>query len=63
MMASGVAIVRVTIWIAKAIASAGTVDTALTLIGLGEWVRPFEEAVDGVISLAIQLVISVTPTG
>lgn len=40
---------RIVIWIAKAIASAGTVDTALNLIGLGEYVKPYEDFVDGII--------------
>jgi hypothetical protein len=44
-----VAITRIGIWIAKAVASAGTVDTALNLIGLGEYVRPFEDMVDSAI--------------
>ena len=39
---------RIVIWIAKAIASAGTVDTALNLIGLGEYVKPYEDFVDGI---------------
>ena len=30
-------------------ASAGTVDTALNLIGLGEYVKPYEDFVDGII--------------
>jgi hypothetical protein len=41
---------RIVIWIAKAIASAGTVDTALNLIGLGEYVKPYEDFVDGIIN-------------
>jgi len=41
--------IRIVLWIAKAIASAGTVDTALNLIGLGEYVKPYEEFVDGII--------------
>lgn len=41
--------IRIVIWIAKAIASAGTVDTALNLIGLGEYVKPYEDFVDEII--------------
>lgn len=53
-----VAALRVVIWLAKAIASAGTVDTAANLIGLGEYVRPFEEAVDGMANVVIDAVIA-----
>jgi len=42
--------IRIVIWIAKAIASAGTVDTALNLIGLGEYVKPYEDFVDEIIN-------------
>ena len=56
------AIVRGVIWVAKAIASAGTVDTALNLIGLGEYVRPFEDGVDSIISSIVTVVLTVTPT-
>jgi len=59
----GIAIVRATIWIAKAVASAGTVDTALNLIGLGEYVRPFEQGVDNVIATVVAIILTVTPTG
>lgn len=58
-----IAAVRAVIWIAKALASAGTVDTALNLIGLGEYVRPFEDAVDSVVATVISVVLTVTPTG
>lgn len=60
---AGIAIVRAVIWIAKAIASAGTVDTALNLIGLGEYVEPFETAVDSVIGTVVAVILTVTPTG
>lgn len=59
----GIAIARAGIWIAKALASAGTVDTALNLIGLGEYVRPFEDAVDHVIGTVVALIMTVTPNG
>ena len=63
----GIAVVRGVIWIAKAVASASTVDTALNLIGLGEYVRPyvrpFEDAVDGVVATVISVVLTVLPTG
>ena len=59
----GIAIVRVVIWIAKAVASASTVDTALNLIGLGEYVRPFEDAVDMVLATVVSVIVTVTPTG
>ena len=59
----GIAIVRALIWIAKALASAGTVDTALNLIGLGEYVRPFEDAVDSVLATVVAIIVTVTPTG
>ena len=59
----GIAIARAVIWIAKAVASAGTVDALLNLIGLGEYVRPFEEAVDNVIGTVVAIILTVTPTG
>ena len=59
----GIACARAVIWIAKAIASAGTVDSALTLIGLGEYVEPFETAVDSVIGTVVAVILTVTPTG
>ena len=59
----GIAIVRAVIWVAKAVASAGTVDALLNLIGLGEYVAPFEEAVDHVLATVVSLVMTVTPNG
>ena len=59
----GIAVVRAAIWIAKAVASASTVDTALNLIGLGEYVRPFEDAVDGVVATVVAIILTVTPSG
>ena len=59
----GIAVVRGVIWIAKAVASASTVDTALNLIGLGEYVKPFEDTVDSVVATVISVVLTVTPTG
>lgn len=59
----GIAVVRVVIWIAKAVASAGTVDTALNLIGLGDYVRPFEDAVDSVVATVVAVILTVTPSG
>ena len=59
----GIAIVRALIWIAKALASAGTVDTALGLIGLGEYVRPFEQAVDSALATVVAIIMTVTPNG
>ena len=59
----GIAIARAIIWIAKAVASAGTVDAFLNLIGLGEFVRPFEQAVDHVLATVVAIILTVTPTG
>jgi hypothetical protein len=59
----GIAIARAVIWIAKAVASAGTVDAFLNLIGLGEYVAPFEEAVDHVIGTVVAIIMTVTPNG
>lgn len=59
----GIACARVIIWIAKAIASAGTVDTALNVVGLGEYVRPFEDTVDSVVATVVAIILTVTPTG
>ena len=59
----GIAIARAIIWIAKAVASAGTVDTALNLIGLSEYVRPFEDAVDSAIATVVAIILTATPNG
>ena len=59
----GIAIARAVIWVAKAVASAGTVDGLLNLLGLGEYVRPFEEAVDSVIGTVVAIILTVTPNG
>ena len=59
----GIAIARAVIWIAKAVASAGTVDALLNLIGLGEYVAPFEEAVDSVVATVVAVILTATPTG
>ena len=59
----GIAIARAVIWIAKAVASAGTVDALLNLIGLGEYVAPFEQAVDSAIATVVAVILTVTPTG
>jgi hypothetical protein len=59
----GIAIARAVIWVAKAVASAGTVDAFLNLIGLGEYVAPFEEAVDHVIGTVVAIIMTVTPNG
>jgi len=59
----GIAIVRAVIWVAKAIASAGTVDALLNLIGLGAYVAPFEQAVDSVIGTVVAIILTATPTG
>jgi hypothetical protein len=58
-----IAIARGVIWVAKAVASAGTVDAFLNLIGLGEYVAPFEEAVDHVLATVVAIVMTVTPNG
>jgi hypothetical protein len=42
----GLAIARVMIWIARAIATTGTVDQAAHLVGLEDYVAPFEQAFD-----------------
>jgi hypothetical protein len=59
----GIAIVRAVIWIAKAVASAGTVDALLNLIGLGAYVQPFEEAVDSALATVVAIILTVTPNG
>jgi len=59
----GIAIARAVIWVAKAVASAGTVDALLNLIGLGAYVLPFEQAVDSVIGTVVAIILTVTPTG
>lgn len=59
----GIAVARGAIWVAKAIASAGTVDTALNLVGLGEYVAPFEQAVDSVVATVVAAILTITPTG
>ena len=59
----GIAIARGVIWIAKAVASAGTVDALLNLVGLSEYVRPFEQAVDNVIATVVAIILTVTPNG
>ena len=59
----GIAIVRAVIWVAKAVASAGTVDALLNLLGLGEYVRPFEQGVDNVIATVVAIIMTVTPNG
>ena len=62
-LTGGIAIARGVIWIAKAVASAGTVDALLNLIGLGAYVQPFEEAVDHVIGTVVAIILTVTPNG
>ena len=59
----GIAIARGVIWIAKAVASAGTVDALLNLVGLSEYVRPFEDAVDHVLATVVAIILTVTPNG
>jgi len=59
----GIAIARAVIWVAKAVASASSVDAVLNLIGLGEYVAPFEEAVDNVIATVVAIILTVTPNG
>ena len=59
----GIAIARAVIWVAKAVASAGTVDAFINLIGLGEYVAPFEQAVDHVIGTVVAIILTVTPSG
>jgi len=59
----GIAIARAVIWIAKAVASAGTVDAFLNLIGLGEYVRPLEDAVDSALATVVAIILTATPTG
>ena len=59
----GIAIARGVIWIAKAVASATTVDALLNLVGLSEYVRPFEDAVDHVLATVVAIILTVTPTG
>ena len=58
----GIAIARAVIWIAKAVASAGTVDALLNLVGLSD-VRPFEQAVDHVLATVVAMILTVTPNG
>ena len=58
-----IAIARGVIWVAKAVASASTVDAALNLVGLGEYVAPFEAAVDSAIATVVAVILTVTPNG
>ena len=58
-----IAITRGVIWFAKAIGSAASVDQALNLVGLGEYVLPFEQAVDSAIATVVAIILTVTPTG
>jgi hypothetical protein len=39
------------------------VDAFLSLIGLGEYVAPFEQAVDQVIGTVVAIIMTVTPNG
>jgi len=59
----GIAIVRAVIWIAKAVASASTVDALLNLIGLGAYVQPFEQAVDSALATVVAIILTATPNG
>ena len=59
----GIAIARAVIWIAKAVASAGTVDALLNLVGLSRYVRPFEQAVDHFLATVVAIILTVTPNG
>ena len=59
----GIAIVRAVIWVAKAVASASTVDAALNLVGLGEYVAPFEAAVDSALATVVAIILTATPPG
>ena len=59
----GIAIARAVIWIAKAVASATTVDALLNLVGLSRYVRPFEQAVDHVLATVVAMILTVTPNG
>ena len=58
-----IAITRGVIWFAKAIGSAASVDQALNLVGLGEYVLPFEQAVDHVLATVVAIILTVTPNG
>ena len=49
----GLAIARVLIWIARAIATTGTVDQAAHLVGLDEYVAPFEQAFDEAVVMVL----------
>jgi hypothetical protein len=59
----GIAIARTVIWVAKAVASASSVDAFLNLIGLGAYVAPFEQGVDNVIATVVAIILTVTPNG
>jgi hypothetical protein len=59
----GIAIARAVIWVAKAVASASTVDAFLNLLGLGEYVAPFEQAVDSALATVVAIILTATPTG
>jgi len=59
----GIAIARAVIWIAKAVASAGTVDGLLNLVGLGAYVQPFEQAVDSALATVVAIILTATPSG
>lgn len=49
-IATTLTVARVVLWIAKAIATAGTVDTALEILGLHGPVDEFEQAFDAAIA-------------
>lgn len=50
----GLAILRVVIWMARAIATTGTVDTAAHLVGLEDYVAPFERVFDAAVLVVLE---------
>jgi len=48
-----IALTRSVIWVAKAMGSAASVDQALNLVGLGEYVLPFETWFDDTMTAAL----------
>lgn len=56
------AILRVCLWIARALGAAASVDTAANLLGLGAYVEPFEMAFDDVVARVLKA-LRIAPTG
>jgi hypothetical protein len=57
-----VAILRVGLWIARAVGAAASVDTAANLLGLGAYVAPFEAMFDDILTRVLKA-LGIVPTG